>query len=390
MIGKVFRVDAFMLKPHILDFYGAGKGDNMEIVVGKKKIRIKLSGRIDSNNSAEFESDLVDMVSKHADKDVELDMANLEYISSAGLRVLLKLRKMKKKTLDIINVNDDVFEIFGVTGFIELFNLSKRMKSITLMPAEILMRSVNGAFYRQNGDTMVKVYKKGVSLDQVKQERELARTALIMRVPTLIPYEVGMVGDCYGILFEASDSLSLAKEITKKPEKMGHYAIKLADFMKELHEIKIKGDVFPSIKERYWEWLDQAKGLISENDRKSLVTLIDKIPDDEGYVHGNINLGNIVVNGEEFLLLDMSASAYGASLFDLQNLYATLVEVARTNPTYCSSQFGISAENSLKFWDLFYNKYMADSAQGTRETMLILLKQYYILNDKLLSVLEKN
>ena len=162
----------FMLKPHILDFYGAGKGDNMEIVVGKKKIRIKLSGRIDSNNSAEFESDLVDMVSKHADKDVELDMANLEYISSAGLRVLLKLRKMKKKTLDIINVNDDVFEIFGVTGFIELFNLSKRMKSITLMPAEILMRSVNGAFYRQNGDTMVKVYKKGVSLDQVKQESE--------------------------------------------------------------------------------------------------------------------------------------------------------------------------------------------------------------------------
>ena len=53
--------------------------------------------------------------------DVALDAEKLEYISSAGLRTLLKLKKKLKKDLTIRNVSDEIFDIFDVTGFSSIF-----------------------------------------------------------------------------------------------------------------------------------------------------------------------------------------------------------------------------------------------------------------------------
>ena len=58
---------------------------------------IKLKGRIDSNNAAQFEEEMMDAVNKNPGEEITLDASALEYISSAGLRVLMKLRKMVKK-----------------------------------------------------------------------------------------------------------------------------------------------------------------------------------------------------------------------------------------------------------------------------------------------------
>ena len=59
-------------------------------------------------------------------KDIVIDFKNLEYISSAGLRILIASEKQLReigKTLEIINVNDDVMSILNVTGFIYILNV---------------------------------------------------------------------------------------------------------------------------------------------------------------------------------------------------------------------------------------------------------------------------
>lgn len=85
------------------------------------KLIISLEGRLDTNTSPELESEY----KKLDEKNIVLDLEKLNYISSAGLRVLLTMQKEmnKKGSLEIINVCDEVLDIFEVTGFNDILNI---------------------------------------------------------------------------------------------------------------------------------------------------------------------------------------------------------------------------------------------------------------------------
>ncbi len=91
----------------------------MEINVKKNdSIVIELKGRLDTTTSVELDKRVKEI---EIDKDlVIIDFKELEYISSAGLRVILAIKKMLEasgKKLEIHNVNEVVQEVFSVTGF---------------------------------------------------------------------------------------------------------------------------------------------------------------------------------------------------------------------------------------------------------------------------------
>ena len=94
----------------------------MDHKIEEGKLIVLIHGKIDSNSAPEFEKELFDMVSKNPDLEPVLDAEKLEYISSAGLRVLMKLRKQHDK-LEMINVSRDVYEIFEVTGFLDILTV---------------------------------------------------------------------------------------------------------------------------------------------------------------------------------------------------------------------------------------------------------------------------
>lgn len=82
-----------------------------------------LEGRLDTTTAPQLESELKAALDQ-ADTLV-LDFEKLEYISSAGLRVLLSAQKVmaKKGGMTIRHVNDVIMEIFEVTGFIDILNI---------------------------------------------------------------------------------------------------------------------------------------------------------------------------------------------------------------------------------------------------------------------------
>ncbi|MBR1743826.1 MAG: phosphotransferase, partial [Lachnospiraceae bacterium] len=236
--------------------------------------------------------------------------------------------------------------------------------------------------------TMVKVFRKGMRIKDIKKEREYSHTALVCGVQTLIPYDVVSAGDSYGIVIESDHAITLAQAIRKQPARLEDYAEKFAGFLKEMHQVQIEAGEFPGIKDRYRGWIEKAGGFLSADDRGKITKLIEAIPDSKGFVHGNINLNNILVQKGDFYLLDMAGAAHGHAIFDLQGLYASLVMIERERPSYCSSAFRVSGEDCKKFWDVFYAKYMEGSTEEQMEKMQQLLGQYYILKQKLLAVLE--
>ena len=97
----------------------------MEIVINHgAEMVVKLSGRLDTTTSPALDEKIKN--EKIAENLVIIDFSELEYISSAGLRLLLSLKKQFDacgKTLEIHNINDVVKEVFEVTGFINILNI---------------------------------------------------------------------------------------------------------------------------------------------------------------------------------------------------------------------------------------------------------------------------
>jgi anti-sigma B factor antagonist len=83
----------------------------------------EISGRVDTTTSPALENELKESFDKC--ENMILDFANVEYISSAGLRVLLAAHKTmsKKGGMKIRNVSEDIMEIFEVTGFSEILDI---------------------------------------------------------------------------------------------------------------------------------------------------------------------------------------------------------------------------------------------------------------------------
>ena len=85
---------------------------------------LALKGRLDTTTAPQLESTLgssLDGISE-----LTLDFGELEYISSAGLRVLLAAQKQMNKqgTMTLTNVNDDIKEVFDITGFSDILTIA--------------------------------------------------------------------------------------------------------------------------------------------------------------------------------------------------------------------------------------------------------------------------
>lgn len=90
-----------------------------------RRLNVKFIGEIDAVNAMDIEGRLLKEVDGVTD--LVFDMTRLEYISSAGLRILLQMQKLMRSqgNMTIINVSDDVMDIFKVTGFVRLLNIEK-------------------------------------------------------------------------------------------------------------------------------------------------------------------------------------------------------------------------------------------------------------------------
>ena len=88
-----------------------------------KTLNIALEGRLDTTTAPQLEAEFKQSIADN--EELNLDFAKLEYISSAGLRVLLAAQKVMNKQGKMIirNVNDVISEVFEVTGFADILTI---------------------------------------------------------------------------------------------------------------------------------------------------------------------------------------------------------------------------------------------------------------------------
>ena len=91
---------------------------NIAKTVNGEELFVNLSGRLDTTTAPQFEEFIGENIPKM--RALTLDCAGLEYVSSAGLRVLLATQKKMKGGMKLKNVCELVMEVFEMTGFVDI------------------------------------------------------------------------------------------------------------------------------------------------------------------------------------------------------------------------------------------------------------------------------
>lgn len=325
---------------------------------------IQLSGSISADNAKQVEEDIQAIREDDPASDVVIDADDLAYISSAGLRVIMRLLKSLGK-LTVRNVRPDVYDVFEMTGLTELIDVRRAPREIAIDGLEVIARGGQGTVYRLDEDTIVKLYRVGYSLDDIDRERRFARAALIAGVPTALSFDVVRSGAQYGVVFEHAGDQTLAHAFRDNPDRFGELIGRYVEFVREFQAVEVDEGTFEHIQDKFHRYIDNLKDYVSDEEFALMHELADCIPESTTLIHGDLHPGNIMVQGDELLLIDMPEVSQGPAQIDVVNLFRDLVSAPERSPEAITVSMDIPADLIKRIGSAFFAAYtgITDPAQ---------------------------
>ena len=318
-----------------------------------------LHGRIDSMNAPDVEDEIVACCNDNPSARVVVDLDDLEYISSAGLRVILRLGKEHPNVV-LRNASSTIYEVLDMTGFTELFEVTRAYRRISVDGCECIGKGANGMVYRIDPETVVKVYRNPDALPEIKHERDLARTAFVQGLPTAIPYDVVRVGDSYGSVFELLGSQSLAELLIEGKMSVGEVAHMSADLLKLIHATEVQDSEIPSERAVVLGWAEFLVDYLPKELSSKLCSLVSSLPETKHLIHGDFHIKNVMVQQGECLLIDMDTLCHGHPIFELASMYNAYVGFGETDASLVENFLGVPIEVAHELWDGSLRDYLGD------------------------------
>ncbi len=343
----------------------------MENTFENGKLTIILNERIDTSNADETEKEVFSLIDEKKPESIVFDASKLEYISSVGLRMVLKVKKAVSDT-KIINTSLEVYDIFSMTGFTDILDISKKIREISVDGCEVIGRGGHGTVYRLDGDTIVKLYGEKEPLDEIEREISFSKKSFVYGIPTAISFDIVKYGNCYGVVFELINADTFANTLAKQPEKFDEYSKKYSDIVKKLHETKADTKTFSNIKTLYNKWIDDMSSIYNEEELQILHDVINNIPDRDTFIHGDIHPKNVMVQDGELLFIDMADLSYGHPIFDFAGMALTHIVAAQ----YIKPMFGIEADIAAKLFNNMLKDNFPDKTEAELEKMKQIILGY--------------
>lgn len=351
----------------------SAKGLKIEVKIQDRVLMLTISGRIDTDSAPAAQQQIAQAL-EECDR-VVINCSDLEYISSSGLRVILFLRK-RIKDVEMINVSSAIFEILQTTGFTEMIEVRRPLRHISTEGCEVIGEGAMGIVYRIDRETIVKEFKDPDALRDIENEQALARKAFILGVPTAIPYDIVITDHgLYGSVFELLEASSFQKLILQKKKTISEIAQMSANLLHVIHGIELKEGDLPSCRSQALDLLASGKELFTEEEYGRLKELYEGIPECFRMIHGDFHIKNVMVRGEEPLLIDMEFLSAGDPVFEFSGLYVAY---------HCFSElFPGNSEEFLKLpdaeTDRLFTETFEDYLKGYDKDRDQLLKQVKLM-----------
>ncbi len=338
----------------------------------------EFSGKYNASKVEEVDKDIFEIFNNNPAEKVIIDCENLEYISSAGLRIILRLGKLAKEFL-INNVSKDVYEILNTTGFTKMFNTRAKLREISVDGLEEIGGGLSSDVYRIDRETIVKMFKENVTLDRIYKETESAKKSFLAGIPTAITYDIVKCGNRYGTVFELIDAETLSQNFMDHPEKFNELMEKYVALLKQFHSTEALPGTFPDIVEKYHNWANGLKKYMEQDEIDVIYKLIDAVPRRNTLIHVDCHSRNIMVEkGDNLVFVDMADVSVGHPLFDIGAEYFHYV-IFRETSMGAKIIFGVEPEDKelpVKVWNALVDGYFPEADEKQKAEIHKMLKYF--------------
>lgn len=300
----------------------------MKAIVSKEGTHalLRLEGRLDTAASQQVSIHIDEQLASlgHVDRLV-CDATGLEYISSSGLRVLLTLRKRYPDFL-LKEVCSEVYEVLEMTGFTKMMTVERALRSMSVDGCEEIGRGGVGIVYRINEDTIIKVFREGTDISEVRREITMSKEAFVLGMPTAISFDVVRVGSQYGLVYELLNAETLSACIYKSPSRLDEYASLYAGLFRQLHSIEVQQpSLIPNAMQHVEESIHYISRYFDAPSIDLLLSIVSAIPQANRLLHCDLQTKNAMMQGDELMLIDMGEVGYGHPMIDLGNAHSAIV-----------------------------------------------------------------
>lgn len=342
----------------------------MKFTLDNNILSLFFEGELNSYNADDVEKEIEEVTDHQTFQTLNLVFSQLRYVSSAGLRIILKL-KQKYDDVHVKEASLEVYDVLSMTGFTNIMDVSKALKVIDIKGAEVIGEGFFSTVYRLDKDTIVKVFKRTSDEHQIERELKLAKQAFVAGVPTAISFDIVKVGDKFGVRFEMLDCMSLKNAFVKYPEQYNDLLDKYVKLLKKINTTECYDPIIPDAKKFYLQKVKEIKPYLEEKDAQKCLDLIESIPDRMTFVHGDCHFKNIMVQGDDFLLIDMDTLSRGHPIFELAALRAPYVAFEEDDPGNNERFLGVSAAFSMTLYNRIINLYFGNEDQAIKDKIAL-------------------
>lgn len=287
------------------------------------KQTIKLTGRIDTASVATVDGYIADELKKmeSVPELLTIDFTDVEYISSSGLRIMLKYRK-QCADMQIVNVKSDVYNVFEMTGFTRMMKVVKALRKIDLSKCTRLAHGANGEVYKINDEEIVKLSLFKHREEELIEEMNNVREAFILGVPTMMSFDTVEVNDGRrGIVMEALRPTTLAQHLQEHPDDLDNCIEPYIDLFRKTNVISVEPGRFGNAKQKLLDDLLSPMNFLGDELTAGVKELVDALPEGNCLVHGDGHPSNALLCGEDdsrsMMLIDMGDLSIGHRIFEI-------------------------------------------------------------------------
>lgn len=341
----------------------------MDTINNNQTLTLSLSGIIDSSNVARIEEKIMKQLDSETAENIVIDADRLVYISSAGLRMLLKVTKRFPMNVTMINVNTEIYEILQVTQFTSIINVRRRWREISAVGMQIIGQGATAVVYKIDNETIVKLYRNHDCLDKIEEEERRAKLAFFSGIPTAISYDIVKCDDHFGMIFELIDAKDCNALFLAHPEKQDDILKKYVAFIKDIHQVSFPHHDIPSMVDDYLQYLEDLHSYLPEALYVKLKSLLEEMPEDHHALHGDLQMKNVMISQGEPYLIDMATLSMGSYLFDLASLYVAYIAYGEDEADNTERFFNLTYPQCQAIWQKILTYYFTDlSDEELKET----------------------
>ena len=211
------------------------------------------------------------------------------------------------------------------------------------------------AYTRKDGKTLAKLYNPGFEADRARAEFLTARTVFEMGIPTPEPYRLVTDGERFGAEYELiPNKRSFTRIISEEPERLQEISLTFASWAGKLHATPADTSRLRSYKQVLLQFYHE-KDRVPETFKQRALAFLEAVPEPETLLHGDLQIGNIITDGDRTLWIDVGEFSYGCPEWDLAMIW---IMCHRMNAQRAENLFHVTPETMKAHWDIFYPAYM--------------------------------